>query len=87
MYPPIRLPLREQHAAITWSGMQEPWVLPATAVETADSSGGQLGNLRAPTPLLPVSVNWQVSSSASDPFNSLPIDMPLKSRELFHYCE
>jgi hypothetical protein len=51
----------------------EPW---AVAV-----AGGQ------ETKQLQGSVTWQVPKSAVDPFNSLPIDMPLRSKELFHYCE
>lgn len=32
-------------------------------------------------------IPWQVSECPVDPFSSLPIEMPYKSRELLHHCE
>lgn len=39
-----------------------------------------------------VQLPWQVArqlgnTAHDDPFDCLPIKMPLKSKELFHYCE
>jgi hypothetical protein len=75
--------------------VQEPWVI-VTAQETDstsdDSSGSTASRLKAwgvAKKVLPgkVSVSWQVAGSVLDPFNSMPIEMPLKSKELFTYCE
>ena len=32
-------------------------------------------------------VVWQPTNSALDPFDAMSISMPMKSRELFHYCK
>lgn len=39
-----------------------------------------------------VQVPWQIArqpgnTAIDDPFDCLPIKMPLKSKELFHYCK
>lgn len=61
--------------------MREPWV--TATIVGKDNAVAVTTRSRSPQ----VSLAWQVPGSALDPFNSLPIEMPFKSKELFHYCE
>jgi hypothetical protein len=62
-------------------GVQQPWAVAVTTGGNGCRTEIQIG-IQAPVP-----VARQMPNSVLDPFNSLPIEMPLKSKELFHYCE
>ncbi len=75
----IRLPLREQRARerLQVPGVQEPWVV---------AQGGGAPRAAAIVPG-PPHVALLRPNSALDPFDSLPIATPFRSKELFQYCE
>ena len=78
-YAPPRLFLRDRRAQ---RKTPQPWqqsvllLPPQTPSSTSEC------------PLPPVTTSWQVPlGTALDPFDTLAIKMPFKSRELIHYCK
>jgi hypothetical protein len=53
-----------------------------------DVDRGAVKDLRVQHNVVPGMWIWQVSKfDSSDPFDAFPVEMKLRSRELFHYCK
>ncbi|KAK9774245.1 hypothetical protein SCAR479_09109 [Seiridium cardinale] len=69
-YPPPQIPLRERRAL---ENQAQPW-------DTAPWVAGKIKNEEQP-----VSLGRKLISGSTDPFNCMPIEMPLGSEALLHY--